>query len=230
MTYVSYSEGFKSGGFNQRYNAAPPGQRAHLLRRGNRRDRARLGIKLNPLPGTAHQRRAVHHQLRRHPDDLPPGRRAAAVQCRQGIHRWWRTGGRLVAHQPPAASMPAPATWIRASTASRRRRPSAACHRPPRRHLSSRLPFTPELDHPRRGCRMRSRCSNGWTLTPRVDISYTGLAVLRCRQLGGGRADRWRHALERVGDRWNRLTPNGGSRSTGRTWATSCIRLRARRR
>jgi iron complex outermembrane receptor protein len=25
MTYLSWSEGFKSGGFNQRYNAAPPG-------------------------------------------------------------------------------------------------------------------------------------------------------------------------------------------------------------
>jgi iron complex outermembrane receptor protein len=27
MTYLSWSEGFKSGGFNQRYNAAPPGTR-----------------------------------------------------------------------------------------------------------------------------------------------------------------------------------------------------------
>src|SRR5690606_33125629 len=25
MTYLSYSQGFKSGGFNQRYNAPPPG-------------------------------------------------------------------------------------------------------------------------------------------------------------------------------------------------------------
>ena len=37
MTYLSWSEGFKSGGFNQRYNAAPPGNAPISFRRRNGR-------------------------------------------------------------------------------------------------------------------------------------------------------------------------------------------------
>ena len=49
MTYVSYSEGFKSGGFNQRYNAAPPGN-APISFGAETATTWELGAKLNPLP------------------------------------------------------------------------------------------------------------------------------------------------------------------------------------
>ena len=39
MTYLSWSEGFKSGGFNQRYNAAPPGNAPISFDDETRRDR-----------------------------------------------------------------------------------------------------------------------------------------------------------------------------------------------
>ena len=50
MTYVSYSEGFKSGGFNQRYNAAPPGN-APISFGAETATTVELGVKLNPRPG-----------------------------------------------------------------------------------------------------------------------------------------------------------------------------------
>jgi iron complex outermembrane receptor protein len=47
MTYLSWSEGFKSGGFNQRYNAAPPGN-APISFGAETAESFELGIKLNP--------------------------------------------------------------------------------------------------------------------------------------------------------------------------------------
>src|SRR5688572_14117047 len=47
MTYFSWSEGFKSGGFNQRYNAAPPGN-APISFNAETAESFELGIKLNP--------------------------------------------------------------------------------------------------------------------------------------------------------------------------------------
>src|SRR5688572_2895817 len=47
MTYVSWSEGFKSGGFNQRYNAAPPGN-APISFADEKAETFEIGIKTNP--------------------------------------------------------------------------------------------------------------------------------------------------------------------------------------
>jgi len=47
MTYLSWSEGFKSGGFNQRYNAAPPGN-APISFGAETAESFELGLKLDP--------------------------------------------------------------------------------------------------------------------------------------------------------------------------------------
>ena len=48
MTYLSWSEGFKSGGFNQRYNAAPPGN-APISFGAETAESFEIGLKLDPL-------------------------------------------------------------------------------------------------------------------------------------------------------------------------------------
>ena len=47
MTYLSWSEGFKSGGYNQRYNAAPPGN-APISFGAETAESFELGLKLDP--------------------------------------------------------------------------------------------------------------------------------------------------------------------------------------
>ncbi len=50
MTYASWSQGFKSGGFNQRYNNAPPGN-APIAFDAETAETIELGFKSNPAPG-----------------------------------------------------------------------------------------------------------------------------------------------------------------------------------
>lgn len=49
MTYFSWSQGFKSGGFNERYNAAPPGN-APISFNAEKASSYEFGIKSNPMP------------------------------------------------------------------------------------------------------------------------------------------------------------------------------------
>ena len=55
MTYLSWSDGFKSGGFNQRYNAAPPGN-APISFDPETAESFELGLKLDPDRHAAYQR------------------------------------------------------------------------------------------------------------------------------------------------------------------------------
>jgi iron complex outermembrane receptor protein len=50
MTYASWSQGFKSGGFNQRYNNAPPGN-APIAFDAETAETFEIGFKSNPAPG-----------------------------------------------------------------------------------------------------------------------------------------------------------------------------------
>jgi iron complex outermembrane receptor protein len=47
MAYVSWAEGFKSGGFNQRYNAAPPGN-APISFDPETAESFEVGLKMDP--------------------------------------------------------------------------------------------------------------------------------------------------------------------------------------
>ena len=122
MTYLSWSEGFKSGGFNQRYNAAPPGN-APISFGAETAESFELGLKLDPSDTLRVNLAAVQHGLRRHPDDVPAGRGSAAVQRRRRVHRRWRARAGIPAHRRFPARYVAWAISIPSSTASRRRRP-----------------------------------------------------------------------------------------------------------
>ena len=74
------------------------GQRADLVRRGNRRNHSRSASSWIRSIRCASTRR-VQHGLRRHPDDLPPGRRAVAVQRRCRVHRRRRARAGIRAHR-----------------------------------------------------------------------------------------------------------------------------------
>ena len=143
MTYLSWSEGFKSGGFNQRYNAAPPGN-APISFDPETAESFELGLKFESDRQPAHQCRGVHHRLRRYPDDVSARRRAAVVQCRRCVHRWRGDRARIRADGGFPARCAASATWIRVSTASRRRRPSGRSLPLPRRHSTAGCLLRPE--------------------------------------------------------------------------------------
>ena len=59
MTYLSWSEGFKSGGFNQRYNAAPPGN-APISFGAETAESFEIGFKLDPSDTLRINVAAVH--------------------------------------------------------------------------------------------------------------------------------------------------------------------------
>ena len=171
MTYLSWSQGFKSGGFNQRYNAAPPGNAADLLRLragGDLRTRSQV----ESGAADAFQHCPVQHILRRYPADLPARRRAAAVQRGRRDDPRCRVRVRMDAGYGSAARCDAWAGSTTSSTASSIRRPSAAVSPTAVATLASRLPFTPEWTA-HIGMSYTFRFGDGWRLTPRVDLSYT---------------------------------------------------------
>ena len=171
MTYLSWSEGFKSGGFNQRYNAAPPGN-APISFGAETAESFEFGLKLDPLGYAANQPRRLQHGLRRHPDDLPSGRRAAAVQCRCRLHRWRRTRAGV----PPTEDFRLEC-HVGYLDAEVRQHHAAAAVRS--RDSRRRRPRCPAACRSRRNGRDISECptrfhpGSNWSLTPRVDVSYT---------------------------------------------------------
>jgi iron complex outermembrane receptor protein len=88
MTYLSWSEGFKSGGFNQRYNAAPPGN-APISFNPETAESWEVGFKMDPSD-TVRLNVAL---FTTDYDDIQmtvsTRRGAAAVQCRRGFHHRW---------------------------------------------------------------------------------------------------------------------------------------------
>jgi iron complex outermembrane recepter protein len=171
MTYLSYSEGFKSGGFNQRYNAAPPGN-APISFGAESAKTFEIGAKLNPLPAlrvnaalftTSYEDIQMTYRLGVVPLLFNAGKAtikggelevAWAVSSRLHVDAsagYLDSGFDRITPPPPFGSV-APT-----ATAS----------------LSSRLPFTPDWTT-HIGISYGIPINNGWTLTPRVDTSFTG--------------------------------------------------------
>ena len=205
MTYVSWSEGFKSGGFNQRYNAAPPGN-APISFDAETAESFEFGLKLNPTD-TLRVNAAV---FTTDYDDIQMTYRLGVVPLLFNAGVASIDGGSSSSNScrhRTSGSMPASATWMRVSTASRRRRPSARSRRLPPPRSNSRLPFTPEWQGHlgssyafHLGANVAAHAARGRELH--------GAAVLRRRQFGGDRADRRRHAGECF----------AGARNRGRKW------------
>ena len=124
MTYVSWSEGFKSGGFNQRYNAAPPGN-APISFGAETAESFEVGLKLDPLDTLRINLAAFSTDY----DDIQMTYRLGVVPLLFNAGVASIDGGELEAAIRADRRLPArchrSAISMRSSTASRRRRRSA---------------------------------------------------------------------------------------------------------
>ena len=170
MVYLSWSDGFKSGGFNQRYNAAPPGN-APISFEPETAETWEFGIKLDPTDNLRVNIALFNSDY----DDIQMTYRlgvvpllfnagVASIQGEEIELDWAPTEdfrldmslGYLDAVfdsiTPPPPFGPVTPT----ATAT----------------LNSRLPFTPEWQG-HVGASYGFHIGGDWMLTPRVDLSYT---------------------------------------------------------
>ena len=191
MTYLSWSEGFKSGGFNQRYNAAPPGN-APISFDAETAESFELGLKLDPLDTLRINLAAFSTDY----DDIQMTYRLGVVPLLFNAGVAIIDGGEIELEF--AAHRGFPARYVRwaismpSSTASQPPPPFGPVTPTATATLSSRLPFTPEWQG-HLGMSYTFHPGSNWALTPRVDVSLHGRAVLRRRQLAGDRAERGGH-------------------------------------
>jgi len=209
MTYFSWSQGFKSGGFNQRYNNAPPGN-APIEFGAETAETLEFGFKSNPMPGLRINGAIFSTKY----DDIQMTYRLGVVPLlfNAGVARIdgaeleiaWRPTDDLnidasvgylddgfdeINDPPPFGSV----TPTSVAT------------------LDSTLPFTPEWQVSL-GVGYDFHLPNTMTLTPRLDMSYTdeqffdagnspeiaqsdAVTVLNGSLTLVGGADRWRLAL-----------------------------------
>lgn len=171
MTYLSWSQGFKSGGFNQRYNAAPPGNQP-ISFAPERAETFELGFKTNParrmrfnvaLFTTSYDDIQLTYRLGVVPLLFNAG--AATIRGAEFEFEWQPVDdfrldasvGRLDTEFDSIINPPPFGTVTPTAVAT----------------LTSRLPFTPEWTA-HLGASYTFRFGGGWRLTPRVDLSYTG--------------------------------------------------------
>jgi len=171
MTYLSYSEGFKSGGFNERYNAAPPGN-APIAFGAETAKTFELGVKLNPLPSLRINAALFTTDY----DDIQMTYRLGVVPLLFNAGKATIKGGELEIAWSPTnrVRVDASAGYLHSGFDSITAPPPFGSVAPTATAtLSSRLPFTPDWTT-HLGVEYAMPLSNGWTLTPRVDTSYIG--------------------------------------------------------
>jgi iron complex outermembrane receptor protein len=170
MTYVSYSEGFKSGGFNQRYNASPPGN-APISFGAEKATTTEVGIKLNPTRSL----RINAALFTTNYDDIQMTYRLGVVPLLFNAGKASIDGGELEVTWSPISRLhlDASAGYLDSSFDSINPPPPFGSVAPTATaNLNSSLPFTPKwTTHIGIGYTMP--LANGWTLTPRIDTSYT---------------------------------------------------------
>jgi iron complex outermembrane receptor protein len=171
MTYVSYSEGFKSGGFNQRYNAAPPGN-APISFGAETATTWELGAKLNPLDNL----RVNAALFKTKYDNIQMTYRLGVVPLLFNAGKASIDGGELEIFWAPTTNLliDASAGYLDSGFDSIIAPPPFGTVTPTATAtLTSRLPFTPEwTTHV--GVAYSFALASGWTVTPRLDSSYTG--------------------------------------------------------
>jgi iron complex outermembrane recepter protein len=171
MTYLSYSEGFKSGGFNQRYNATPPGN-APISFGAETATTYELGMKLNPMPGL----RVNAALFTTSYDNIQMTYRLGVVPLLFNAGKASIDGGELEISWSPnrRLQLDASAGYLDSGFDSITPPPPFGTATPTATaNLNSRLPFTPDwTTHV--GASYEFSLPNGWTLTPRLDTSYTG--------------------------------------------------------
>jgi iron complex outermembrane recepter protein len=170
MTYVSYSEGFKSGGFNQRYNAAPPGN-APISFGAETATTVEAGLKLNP----ARDLRVNAALFTTDYEDIQMTYRLGVVPLLFNAGKATIKGGELEIAWSPGSrfQIDASAGYLDSGFDSINPPPPFGSVAPTATAtLASRLPFTPEwTTHVGVSYAFPA---GSWTLTPRVDSSYVG--------------------------------------------------------
>jgi iron complex outermembrane receptor protein len=171
MTYLSYSEGFKSGGFNQRYNATPPGN-APISFGAETATTYEFGVKLNPLPGLRVNAALFNTSY----DNIQMTYRLGVVPLLFNAGKASIDGGELEISWSPNRRLQfdASAGYLDSGFDSITPPPPFGTLTPTATaNLNSRLPFTPDwTTHV--GVSYEFSIPNGWTLTPRFDTSYIG--------------------------------------------------------
>jgi iron complex outermembrane receptor protein len=169
MTYLSWSEGFKSGGYNQRYNAAPPGN-APISFGSETAETIELGMKLNPWSGVRINAALFSTSY----DDIQMTYRLGVVPLLFNAGKASIDGGELEITYAATARLLVDASvgYLDSGFDSITPPPPFGSLVPTATAtLSSKLPFTPEwTGHV--GASYSFDIANGWSLTPRVDVSY----------------------------------------------------------
>ena len=170
MAYVSWSEGFKSGGFNQRYNAAPPGNEP-ISFGAETAESFEFGLKLDPLDTLRINIAAFSTDY----DDIQMTYRLGVVPLLFNAGVASIDGAELELEFVPIEDFRLDATvgYLDAKFDSITPPPPFGPVSPTATAtLDSRLPFTPEWQA-HVGMSYTFHPGSNWSLTPRVDVSYT---------------------------------------------------------
>jgi iron complex outermembrane recepter protein len=170
MTYLSWSQGFKSGGFNQRYNAAPPGN-APISFHDETAQSWELGFKTDPIDNLRVNVAVFSTEY----DDIQMTYRLGVVPLLFNAGVASIEGAELEIAFTPIAGLQLDASvgYLDAKFDSITAPPPFGPVTPTATAtLASRLPFTPEWQG-HFGASYRFRLTPAWSLTPRVDVSYT---------------------------------------------------------
>jgi iron complex outermembrane recepter protein len=170
MTYLSWSDGFKSGGFNQRYNAAPPGN-APISFNPETVETWELGFKLDPTDYLRVNVAAFSSKY----DDIQMTYRLGVVPLLFNAGEASIDGGEIEVEFVPTPELRVDASLGYLDTGFDSITPP-----PPfgpvtptaTATLDSSLPFAPELQG-HLGLSYAFHVGNDWRLTPRADVSYT---------------------------------------------------------
>jgi iron complex outermembrane receptor protein len=170
MTYLSWSEGFKSGGFNQRYNAAPPGN-APISFDPETAESWEVGFKMDPSDSV----RINVALFTTDYDDIQMTYRLGVVPLLFNAGVASITGGEIELEFAPTAEFRLDGSlgylWsefdkITPPPPFGPVTPTATAT------LKSRLPFTPEWQA-HLGFSYDFQAGSSWKLTPRADVSFT---------------------------------------------------------
>jgi iron complex outermembrane receptor protein len=170
MTYLSWAEGFKSGGFNQRYNAAPPGN-APISFEPETAETIELGVKLDPTDNLRINIAAFSSDY----DDIQMTYRLGVVPLLFNAGVASIDGGEVELNYAPTPELRVDASlgYLDAGFDSITPPPPFGPVTPTATAtLDSRLPFTPEWQG-HFGLSYDFVLGNDWRVTPRADVSYT---------------------------------------------------------
>jgi iron complex outermembrane receptor protein len=169
MTYLSWAEGFKSGGFNQRYNATPPNN-APISFEPETAETIELGVKLDPTDYLRVNIAAFGSDY----DDIQMTYRLGVVPLLFNAGLASIDGAEIELNYAPTVKLRLDASlgYLDAGFDSITPPPPFGPVTPTATAtLDSRLPFTPER-HGHFGLSYDFALGNGWRLTPRADVSY----------------------------------------------------------